>query len=176
MALVFLRHTTPEVAAGVCYGMTDLALCESFVQERRAVLKALPPITRIVSSPLSRCSRLAEFLGRELALPVTADTRLREMDFGAWEGQPWDEINRDELDRWAADFMHARPHGGESVAQLKTRVGEAISSYRSLPGDSLVVTHAGVIKAAFADADEERAFDGTVPFGGMRRWVSTMDS
>ncbi|MEL7045549.1 MAG: histidine phosphatase family protein, partial [Pseudomonadota bacterium] len=98
MALVFLRHTTPDVAEGVCYGMTNLALRSSFSDESSAVLGTLPEVTRVISSPLSRCTRLAEFLGKQLALTVSIDERLREMDFGRWEGQRWDEINRGELD------------------------------------------------------------------------------
>ncbi|MEM1187302.1 MAG: alpha-ribazole phosphatase [Pseudomonadota bacterium] len=170
MALIFLRHTTPDVAEGVCYGMTDLALRGSFESESLEVLGALPAVTRVVSSPLSRCARLAEFIGSRLALTVSLDERLREMDFGRWEGQRWKEIKRGELDLWAEDFMHARPHGGESVHQLRTRVCSAMDSYSALTGDTLLVTHAGVIKAAFATSDDADAFSGTTPFGGLRRW------
>ncbi|MEO1080363.1 MAG: histidine phosphatase family protein [Pseudomonadota bacterium] len=170
MALVFLRHTTPDVAEGVCYGMTDLALRPTFKAECAVVLRDLPRVERIISSPLSRCYRLAAALGEALALTVSIDERLREMDFGRWEGQRWDQINRGDLDLWAEDFMHARPHGGESVYQLQSRVRSAMGSYGELPGDSLLVTHAGVIKAAFAKAEHSEAFEGTTPFGGMRRW------
>ena len=55
------------------------------------------------------------------------DERLREFDFGTWEGVRWDAIPRAELDAWAADFFHARPHGGESVHMLRERVETAIA-------------------------------------------------
>ena len=172
MALIFLRHTQPDVDAGVCYGITDLGLCDGFEADCARIRARLPIVHRIVSSPLSRCARLADALGSELALPVSLDSRLREMDFGRWEGRPWDDIERVELDAWAGDFMHARPHGGESVAQLRARVLEAAVDYDALGGDSLVVTHAGVIKAAFAVGDEADAFALTTPFGGLRRWTA----
>ena len=75
------------------------------------------------------------------------------MDFGAWEGRPWDAIARAELDAWAADFMDARPHGGESVAMLAARTAAAIAAGRAAGGRTVVVTHAGPIRAALGDWD-----------------------
>ncbi|HBF90413.1 MAG TPA: phosphoglycerate mutase, partial [Hyphomonas atlantica] len=48
-------------------------------------------------------------------------------DFGRWEMQPWGDLPRHELDAWANDFLDARPHGGESVAELTARTRAAIS-------------------------------------------------
>lgn len=156
MALTLLRHTCPDVAPGICYGMSDLALADSFTTEANALLATLPPIDRIVTSPLSRCRLLADHIARWAGYPVNVDNRLQEMDFGRWEGQAWADIPRTEIDAWVADFMHARPHGGESVAMLRARTLEAVEHYRQLAGHTLIVTHAGVIKAALA-ADETTA-------------------
>ena len=85
-------------------------------------MAALPRADRLVSSPLERCRRLAERIGAARGLVPVVDERLREFDFGTWEGVPWESIPRAELDAWAADFLHARPHGGESVQMLHERV------------------------------------------------------
>ena len=88
------------------------------------------------------------------------------MDFGRWERVPWNDIDRTELDAWAADFFHARPHGGESVAMVSERVGSALADYRRSGVSHAVVTHAGIIKAARAAAGS-RGRMGDI--GGFRR-------
>ena len=164
-----MRHTRPAVAEGVCYGMTDLALAPTFEDEAARVLEALPVAERLTSSPLRRCQRLAERIGAARALVPVIDERLREMDFGAWEGLPWASIPRPELDAWAADFLHARPHGGESVHMLRERTRAALADYRRSGRSHLVVTHAGVIKAAQADAGHPRGWKTGVDFGAIVR-------
>ncbi len=165
MGLTLLRHTTPAVAPGTCYGRTDLALAESFEAEAEAVLSALPAIRHLVTSPLSRCRRLAERIGAARGLDVEVAALWTEMDFGRWEGMAWDAIPRAELDAWAADFLHARPHGGESVAELRDRVAAALAA---APGDgTLVVTHAGTIKAARHLHGIPGAWEESPAFGGL---------
>ena len=167
MPVTLLRHTTPDVARGICYGISDLGLADSFHEEAQAVLESLSTVERIVTSPLQRCQRLAEHIGASLSLPVRADARLREMDFGTWEGRAWSDIARAELDHWAADFLHARPHGGESVAMLTARTREALAEYAALQDHILIVTHAGVIKAALATGRTAAAYAATISYGGF---------
>ena len=146
----------------------DLPLKESFSEEVDHLREQIPLLERIVTSPMTRCAQLAEVLAEERGLTISVDARLREMDFGRWEGVPWSQILRSELDEWASDFMHARPHGGESVFQVKTRVAAALNQYIALTGNTLLVTHAGVIKVAFAGGDSASDYSTRVPFGGVR--------
>lgn len=148
--MILLRHTRPAVAPGTCYGRTDLDLHTDFEAAAAAVLAALPPVTSVVSSPLARCLRLAERIAERRDLALATDPRLIEMDFGSWETRPWAEIPRPELDAWAADFDHARPHGGESVAMLAGRVRQALDAAPGSDPPALWVTHSGVIRAACA--------------------------
>ena len=166
MALILVRHTRPLVADGVCYGATDLDLAPTFDDEAACVVAALPPVERLVTSPLGRCRRLAERIGAAQSLVPVVDARLRELDFGRWEGMPWDAIPRAELDAWAADFLHARPHGGESVHMLYERSRSAIADYRATDLSHIVVTHAGVIKAVRAEDRYPNAWKSNVAFGG----------
>ena len=165
MALILLRHTRPEVAAGLCYGRTDLALAGDFADTAADLARDLPPFRRILCSPLSRCRRLAQALAAARALPLTVDPRLIEMDFGAWEGRPWSDLPRVELDAWAADLLHARPHGGETVAELAARTDAALAAARRGAVPALLVTHAGVIKAALAARDGPAAWKAEIAFG-----------
>lgn len=167
MPLTLLRHTTPALGPDVCYGARDIGLAPGFETEAAAVLARLPPVARIVTSPLARCTRLATFLGTRLHVPVTVDPDWRELDFGAWEGRPWTEIPRAEVDAWTADFLHARRHGGESVAMLLARVRAALARCR--PEEAcLAVTHGGPIRAAlFATGGDPASWTRPVPFGAL---------
>ena len=164
--MIVLRHTRPAVAEGVCYGRTDLDLAPCFGAEAARLAAALPPVAAIVSSPLSRCRRLAEAIAGARGLGVRTDPRLIEMDFGRWEGVAWDAIPRPEIDAWAADLLHARPHGGETVGEMAARAADALEDLRRGPRPVLAVTHAGILKAVHAARDGPEAWDRTFPFAG----------
>lgn len=167
MGVTLIRHTRLKTADGICYGRTDLDVADTFNQEADAVLRLAPIAKIIVSSPLTRCQKLASALANARGLNIQTDMRLREMDFGAWEGRRWSDLPRAELDAWAEDFLHARAHGGECIAMLRARTLEAIAEYRASDDTYLVVTHAGVIKAALSDGDKADNFSAHVDFGGV---------
>ena len=48
---------------------------------------------------------------------------------------------------------------------LRARVGTALSDLKQLDGDSLVVTHAGVIKVALAKDDTAESHETSIGFG-----------
>lgn len=166
MALTLVRHTTPEVPKGTCYGRTDLGLTPGFASEAEAVLPQLPRATQVVSSPLGRCLRLAESISAHLECEVRPLEHWIEMDFGAWEGVPWARIPRRDLDAWAEDFMGYAGHGGESVAMLEARVRAALDA---TPRDAVVVTHSGCIRAVCAILGLHQGWDTETPFGGVLR-------
>jgi alpha-ribazole phosphatase len=137
-----IRHFPTAVAPGICYGRLDLAPGPGDVDVlRRAVAAAGLAQAPVFSSPARRCRALAEDLagGR----PVALDARLLELDFGAWEGRPWDNIPRAALDAWAADVAGFAPPGGESGAALLARVA---AFHAALPRHSVIVGHGGPLK------------------------------
>ncbi|MEM1086466.1 MAG: alpha-ribazole phosphatase family protein [Pseudomonadota bacterium] len=166
MALILLRHTTPDIEAGVCYGRTDLDVKASFQQEAVTAFDALPRFEHIITSPLQRCRKLADFIAKIVQRPVKVDTRVIEMDFGRWEGMAWSDIPRHEIDAWANDFLYACPHGGESVAMLRDRTCEALRDISGENKPTLIVTHSGVIRAALAKGDRSEDFNASIDFGG----------
>lgn len=165
--MILVRHTTPRVAPDTCYGQTDLPLADSFDAEAQQVLALLPPVARVITSPLQRCHQLAAFIAQECGLPLEIDPRLKEMDFGRWEGVLWRDVPRQELDEWAADFLYARPHGGENVARLRDRSQQALTDWSSHDETRLCVTHAGVIRAALSTGDTADDFNTKIEFGGL---------
>ena len=151
MRLWLLRHAPVLAAPGLCYGISDLRA--DAAASRAAAASAaprLPPGLRAHVSPLQRCEQLAQYLrGLRPDLALQTDARLREMDFGAWEGRAWAEIARAEFDAWTTDFAHAAPGGhGEPVCEFMARVGAAWDDWRASGRDALWVTHAGVMRAA----------------------------
>lgn len=150
MKLWLARHATPLIGAGICYGRQDVAADIAVTAESaQALAKQLPAGTRVSHSPLQRCAQLAQAL-QELRpdLAGTSDPRLQEMDFGAWEGRPWQDIAPAELQAWTDGFAkHAVGGSGESTDQVMARVASAFDELRG-PSDALWITHAGVIRAA----------------------------
>jgi alpha-ribazole phosphatase len=149
MQLILVRHPQPLVASGVCYGRTDLAVAPEQLEQTLAALRTslppgLPAGLPLYSSPLRRCAELAARLS---PAPIY-DERLVEMDFGAWEMQPWDAIPRAGIDAWADDVVHYRPGGGESVLRMAERITSFHADLqRQLNGgDAIVICHAGAMR------------------------------
>lgn len=173
MDLYLVRHTAPDVAPGVCYGQSDVGVLHTFETEVEALRPKLahlglndpglhdeghgqcahaPGITGSVclySSPLQRCLLLARAVaGNTHMANIQQDDRLKELHFGDWELQSWDDIPRGLLDVWADEHVMQAPPNGESFHALflraKSFVDEIAASGQS---QHLVFTHAGVIRA-----------------------------
>jgi len=152
LILHLIRHPPPLGMAGICYGATDVS-AEPAAPFAAALRAELPPGLPLWSSPLQRCRDLA------MALHPTPifDDRLREMNFGAWEGRPWAEIPRAEVDAWAADVAGYAPPGGESAQQLQQRALAFIAALTV--AEAALVTHAGVIRCLSAHANGRTLVD-----------------
>ena len=151
MKLTLIRHTSLQIAPGVCYGQTDVDVSVNFMQEVTATKKKLSDSTidAVFCSPLQRCVKLANAL--ELN-HITHDDRLKELHFGDWEMQAWDDIPRERFDEWALNYAHLAPPNGETFAQLQARgvafIDELLSQHHKK--HVLVVTHGGMIRALLA--------------------------
>ena len=143
MILHLVRHPKPLVEPGICYGRLD-SEAENAEVVASLLGIVLPNGLPVWSSPLRRCRSLAERLHPR---PIF-DERLIEMNFGLWEGRPWDAIPRAELDAWAADVAGYAPPGGESPFQLQLRALDFVAGL-DVP-EAVVVTHAGVIRVLLA--------------------------
>lgn len=147
--LYLIRHTRPDVAAGICYGQLDLDVADGFERDAATVKQWLPAPDLIVTSPLQRCRKLAEQLAQHCELRI--DARLIEKHFGSWEGISWDEIDRTEIDAWSNDLMHYAPPGGESVRQLMLRAQSLLDDLTGLSQRNIaLVAHGGSIRALLA--------------------------
>ncbi|MFO6421581.1 histidine phosphatase family protein [Hylemonella sp. W303a] len=149
MKLWLVRHAPPLIASGVCYGASDVEADAERTADCAARLAAeLPRGLRIHCSPLRRCTQLAQVLCTlRPDLHLRQDARLREMDFGRWEGVRWDDIPRAAYDAWTAHFATERFGGHESANELLQRVAAARADVQAAGQDAVWVTHAGVLRA-----------------------------
>ena len=114
------------------------------------------PFAAVVSSDLSRCMDTARIVRGERDIPLVAEPALREISLGAWEGLNPTEVEQRFPGAYAArgaDLAHFRPEGGESFADLATRVLTAFDVLtRRYTAPVLVVAHAGVNRIILARA------------------------
>ncbi|MCZ2497284.1 phosphoglycerate kinase [Xylophilus sp. Kf1] len=174
--LWLVRHATPLIAPGTCYGRLDIPADEADTETAAdALATILPPQAALVSSPLLRCRQLADALvHRRPGRLLRQDPRLAEMHFGTWEGRLWADLGAAALDAWAADFAHHAPGGGDTVQGFVDRIAEVVDE---LPdGDTVWISHAGVIRAAGLVAEGRRRIvaasdwpSAPVAFGGCIR-------
>lgn len=165
--IYLIRHTTPDVLPGVCYGQSDVALAASYPEELAAIRAVLPKtIDHCYTSPLSRCARLAADLGPK---KTVTDNSLQELNFGDWELKPWDELGPEAAD-WGDHFVTQRCPNGESFTDLIDRV-TAWWQELPLPDDDrtvVVVTHATPLRAILIQLlglAPTQAFDMPIPYG-----------
>jgi alpha-ribazole phosphatase len=143
------RHARPQIEAGICYGALDMDADPEATQAAAQLLALeLPQGIAVQSSPLRRCQQLAHALAQLRAdLSFRTDPRLREMDFGIWEGVAWADIPRAAVDDWTTDFATHRFGGKESANEVLTRVAGAWEALQAA-GDVLWIAHSGVAQAA----------------------------
>jgi broad specificity phosphatase PhoE len=146
-----LRHGAVEaLGTRTVRGQLDAPLSAEGLLQHEALARWLVPRlradARVCSSDLVRCRDLAERLQR----PVTWDARLREQHMGRWEGRSWQAITEDDPERvrrYWADYVHTRPDGGESLADLQARVLPLWRERAAQDGAIVLVTHIGVIRS-----------------------------
>jgi broad specificity phosphatase PhoE len=103
-----------------------------------------------VSGPEEACQATVVRLGG-MAEPIQA---LRDCDFGAWTGRALVDVGSQDpsgLDAWLRD-PHAAPHGGESLADLVSRVGRVLGDHHWPDGRSVVVVTPLVARALLVHA------------------------
>jgi len=161
--IYLLRHPRPAIEEGICFGALDLELAEPVEPLIAKLRPLLPERYTLYSSPLKRALAVAEHFGEPIIEP-----RLREMDFGEWEGQDYASIAASYAE-WALDIYGFRPPGGESAAEMAARACAFIREARC-PRPYLIVAHAGPIRAIIADQlglRPEDALRFRVDFGSL---------
>lgn len=174
MEIYLIRHTSVDVSEGICYGQTDVPLKDTFEEEAMLVKQKLGdiPFDAVYTSPLSRCTKLADYCGYPDAV---RDERLKEISFGAWEMLPYSRIMASDprIGEWLADFLNVPATDGESVADLNVRIVSFLDEIRTKDYRRVAVfTHGGVLAGARVHVgliQPEEAYKSPEPFGGIVR-------
>jgi broad specificity phosphatase PhoE len=135
-------------------GQTDVPLSERGRAQAAAIASALGsiPFSHAYASDLQRASETAHTVVASRSLPVELDARLREFDFGAWEGLTWAQI----VERWPefdqrlpTQPLRYEPVEGERFEHVIARVRAFLDDLfaRVSTGHALIVTHAGALHA-----------------------------
>lgn len=107
---------------------------------------------KIISSDLRRAHKTAKAIAGKFGVTIELDSRLREINFGEWDGMDWEEIARIDgatLENWFLNWQRITPPKGESFAAFLERVRSSIQMLAQVDENVvIVVSHAGWIKAA----------------------------
>ncbi|QTD37843.1 alpha-ribazole phosphatase [Polaribacter batillariae] len=170
MEIIFIRHTTPNIEKGICYGQTNLDVASTFSNEVKNILEKedfynLDAV--FYSSPLLRCKKLAN----KIAKNVIFDDRLKELNFGDWELQNWNDINKEDLNVWMQDFVNVSTPNGESYIDLQKRTVSFLLGIKEKNHQKIVIiTHAGVIRSLHAfihNIPLKKSFDLKLNYGDV---------
>ena len=148
MKLLLVRHPIPDIDKGICYGRLDVPLRSDAGPGILEIAERVRRhgITMVWSSPAIRCLVPAQAAAAAAYARLRVDDRLREMDFGAWEGMPWADVELAELDRWAAEPSRFAPPGGETGLALLARVGDLLQTLIAKDVDCAVISHGGPLR------------------------------
>ncbi|MEO0414782.1 MAG: alpha-ribazole phosphatase [Verrucomicrobiota bacterium] len=170
MEVYLIRHTSPDIEKGICYGQSDLDLKATFDQEFQAVKEIIPhSFDAVYTSPLKRCAVMAQ----RLAPDIVRSDELKEIDFGDWEMKPWSEIDATKLGEWMANFVTYRVPNGESFEDLIARIDRFWQHVLEEKADRIAIcTHAGPIRCLLGNIlglTPENYFKLEQSYGGVSK-------
>ena len=166
--ILLVRHgETDWNATGRIQGHSDTPLNAAGHEQARRVARRLArePVRALYSSDLARAFQTATAIGQTLGLPVVTSLRLRERQYGVWEGLTAAEIQArfpEQFAEWRARSTDFAPPQGETRSQLLTRALAELQAIarRHAREVVVVVTHGGfcyvLINHILGSVDGER--------------------
>lgn len=150
MKIYFTRHgeTQWNSLDRIC-GITDIPLSENGKKQAEELAQKLAKghidIDMIICSPMIRAQETAAYCAEALGITPVTDNRLREWDYGSFEGKH----------RTAEGFLESKlefgcrmPDGGESVFDIVNRTYGLVDELREKYPDKniLLVCHGGICR------------------------------
>lgn len=174
LTLYVVRHglTKWNEENRVC-GITDIPLADRGIAQAIELSLQVKEkqIEIILCSPLMRAMQTAEIISKALLKPYIVDARLKEQNYGAFEGAS----RNDETFKAAKQHFPHKMHGGESILQVTQRIfnflDELKENYESRK--VLIVTHGGVcrvVHAYFHDLSNEQYYQFHAGNCGMNEY------
>lgn len=136
-------------------GQSDIPLNETGRKQAQALAERLSAesFNAVYSSDLQRAAETADIITQMSGYKpdLHPDARLREVNFGDWEGLTYAEIQTkypDELAAWEKDLYKTAPPNGETLEELAIRVQSMLDDLRKKHDrqNILIVAHGGVLQ------------------------------
>ncbi|MCO8121066.1 histidine phosphatase family protein [Stieleria sp. TO1_6] len=144
----------------ICYGAMDIDLSDQGrLDSQRVAQQILTSVApqAIFHSGLSRTRYMADQIARlgPDPLPVIDDMRLRERNYGRWQGLSWDDAYASDPENFDGLIERPdsyRPPGGETTTEMQDRMVDWLDdlvtrSSGDQPGPIIAVSHSGPIAA-----------------------------
>lgn len=175
--IYLIRHgETEDADSGRYKGHLDVPLSENGIKQLKKLAEYLalnieqkhnppiPPLEKggkggfdgpglkvVYSSDLNRAIKSAEIIAGLFGLKTVTNEKLKERNFGAWEGMSFNEIDRkfpDAFKAWAKNPLKFSPLNGESTLEARDRVMPAFNEITNQhKGQNIaIVSHGGVIR------------------------------
>lgn len=156
--MLLIRHGETEWNRVLRYqGQKNVELNDRGKNQAVKIAKRLAEkeIDVLYSSDLDRAAETADIIAEVQQKPVERDQRLREMDFGQWEGLNYDRIKNNHPERfkkWYNDPTSVNPPEGEYLSQFQQRIISSFTEIKeSHEGEKIaIITHGGVIRVWLA--------------------------
>ncbi len=148
IADIWLIRHAPSMDGGAMAGRRDVAAdcSDSAAIDALRARVQIGAADRLHASPALRCLQTAAALWN---VPPRQDPRLREQDFGDWEGMAYADLP--DIGRLAPrDLSAFSPPKGESFDALCARAAPALLALPA--GRHIIVAHAGIVRAALGQA------------------------
>jgi len=154
MLLFFMRHGRTKLTGTFC-GSLNPPLNRRGKADIQAAARALSkyPVDLCYFSPQRRAKETATMVCRRLRhVHQISEPLLKEIDFGAWEGLRFSDVETkwpSLAQAWAKDPMKVRIPGAESFPSLRRRVRRFLKKAKKLlhSQNVLIVAHGGTLAA-----------------------------
>jgi alpha-ribazole phosphatase len=151
MKLLLIRHGQTDWNLEQRFqGQSDIPLNDTGRGQAQALAERLAAerFDAIYSSDLKRATETAKIICKSEIRP---DLRLREVNFGDWEGLTYNEIKAKcpaALAEWEADIFKNAPPNGETLESLSMRVQSLLDEFRAKHESQrvMVVAHGGALQ------------------------------
>lgn len=166
MHLYVVRHGQTEWnVLKKMQGSADIPLNKKGIQQARQTKNNLDNINldMIFCSPLIRAKQTAEIINEERNLKIVFDDKLRERNYGEFEGTSKSSFNYNDFWAYGKNLKYDK---AENVQDFFKRIYDFLDSIKEkyYGKNILIVCHAGVVKAIECYANKMLADEEIGPF------------
>lgn len=139
-------------------GSADIELSPEGVKQAESLAERFADVRldMIYASDLQRAEKTADIVAKQHGININTEARLREADFGVWEGLTFEEIKErdgEKLDAWLKDPVTVQAPEGETFEEVQKRAKKGLNEIKNEHQEEqiLVVAHGGTIRAILVD-------------------------